>query len=151
MVNLFIISRIIQYIGYRIAKPLDIHCRWSAAIHIQGPTWIEMFVDEKCQLSGTHSCSLWFTIEEIPSGGGGNPPQKDPEEDPNKDPEEPSKPDEPIIIPGEIMEEKDIPLGDVLPTGDTTDILTPILLMLISLVGLFVVLRGKKENSEDTK
>ena len=92
-----------------------------------------------------------FTIEEIPSGGGGNPPQKDPEEDPNKDPEEPSKPDEPIIIPGEIIEEKDLPLGDVLPTGDTTDILTPILLMLIALVGLFVVLRGKKENSGDMK
>ena len=49
------------------------------------------------------------------------------------------------------MEEKDIPLGDVLPTGDAADILTPILLMLIAVVGLFVVLRGKKENSENMK
>ncbi|MBO5140307.1 MAG: hypothetical protein J6B76_06620, partial [Peptococcaceae bacterium] len=85
-----------------------------------------------------------FTIEEISSGGGGNPPQKDPEEDPNKDPEEPSKPDEPIIIPSEIIEEKDIPLGDVLPTGDTADILTPILLMVIAVLGLIMVQRWRK-------
>ena len=95
-----------------------------------------------------------FTIEEIPSGGGGTPPPKDPEKEPEDDPgEEPEKPDEPIIIPGEPIEDVEEPENpiDVPKTGDTTDILTPILLMLIALVGLFVVLRGKKENSEDMK
>jgi LPXTG-motif cell wall-anchored protein len=95
-----------------------------------------------------------FTIEEIPSGGGGTPPPNDPEKDPEDDPgEEPDKPDEPIIIPGEPIEDVEEPENpiDVPKTGDTTDILTPILLMLIALVGLFVVLRGKKENSEDMK
>ena len=76
--------------------------------------------------------------------------EKEPEDDPG---EEPEKPDEPIIIPGEPIEDVEEPENpiDVPKTGDTTDILTPILLMLIALVGLFVVLRGKKENSEDMK
>ena len=87
-----------------------------------------------------------FTIEEIPSGGGGNPPQKDPEEKPNKDPEEPSKPDEPIIIPGEPVEDVEDPEEpiDAPKTGDTADILTPILLMVIAVLGLIMVQRWRK-------
>ena len=84
-----------------------------------------------------------FTIEEIPSGGGGTPPPKDPEDDPG---EEPEKTDEPIIIPGEPVEdveEPDNPI-DVPKTGDAADILTPILLMVIAVFGLIMVQRWRK-------
>lgn len=84
-----------------------------------------------------------FTIEEIPSGGGGTPPPKDPEDDPG---EEPEKTDEPIIIPGEPVEdveEPDNPI-DVPKTGDAADILTPILLMVIAVLGLIMVQRWRK-------
>lgn len=84
-----------------------------------------------------------FTIEEIPSGGGGTPPPKDPEKDPG---EEPEKPDEPIIIPGEPVEDVEDPEKpiDAPKTGDTADILTPILLMVIAVLGLIMVQRWRK-------
>ena len=93
-------------------------------------------------------------------GGGYDPydpwtpqPPKDPEDpdDPNPpeividDPEvpttEPDIPEEPVVVPGEEIEEPEIPLGDAPKTGDTTNAVPFMALMMFALCGLVITRR----------
>ena len=93
--------------------------------------------------------------DKTPGGGGNDPwtpePPKDPEE--TKDPEividdpevpttEPDIPEEPVVVPGEeVIEEPEIPLGDAPKTGDTTNAVPFMALMMFALAGLVITRR----------
>ena len=84
-----------------------------------------------------------------PSGGGDYTPPYTPPVNPPKDPEEviddpevpldkPEIPEEQVVVPGEELEDPEIPLGDAPATGDTTQAVPFVALMLIALAGLFI-------------
>ena len=97
------------------------------------------------------------SFEQEEQGGGYDPydpwtpePPKDPEE--TKDPEividdpevpttEPDIPEEPVVVPGEEIEEPEIPLGDAPKTGDTTNAVPFMALMMFALCGLVITRR----------
>ncbi|MBR2008952.1 MAG: LPXTG cell wall anchor domain-containing protein, partial [Peptococcaceae bacterium] len=60
-------------------------------------------------------------------------------------PEEPVVIEEPgvpmVDIPGEIIEEEDIPLGDAPPTGDNTNAVPFMVMMALAAVGLVITRR----------
>lgn len=80
-----------------------------------------------------------FTIEEYSSGGGGGTTPEEPEIV-IPDPEVPKdEPKEPVVIPGEPVEDipdPEKPLGDAPKTGDTTNVVPFVILMIVALFGL---------------
>lgn len=117
--------------------------------------------------TGIGELDFRFTVEEIPSGGGepstpsepddpnnpNNPNEPDnpnDSDDPNNpsQPEDPDNPDDPIVIPGdpvEDIEDPDVPI-DAPDTGDKTRILTPVLWMLLGVMGILLLLRKRGQS-----
>ena len=100
----------------------------------------------------TGSTYLFENIFEEEGGGGYTPeppekpePPKDPEEiidDPEVPLDEPDVPEEPVIEPGEeIVDEPEVPLGDAPRTGDTTDAVPFMALMMFAMAGLVATRR----------
>ena len=98
----------------------------------------------------TGSTYLFENIFEEEGGGGYTPPYtpqdppKPPEEeidDPEVPTTEPEVPEEPVVVPGEPIEEPEVPLGDAPKTGDETNAVPFMALMMFALCGLVITRR----------
>ena len=115
--------------------------------------WEKRLTSETSKLTSGSAATYEFYNhykEDTPPPGGGdytppytppvNPP-KDPEEvidDPEVPLDKPEIPEEQVVVPGEELEDPEIPLGDAPATGDTTQAVPFVALMLIALAGLFI-------------
>lgn len=145
-----------------------LQARQGAVLHVYLNVPIElgnafMYLVEQAQqgnATGIGELDLAFTIEEQSGGdggesggggnegGGGEPPGEEiPDPDvPKTEPDVPENPDEPIIIPGTPVDEiddPDVPLKDAPKTGDTTNILLMLGLLVIGAMGLYATRRAK--------
>ncbi|MGM9526261.1 MAG: LPXTG cell wall anchor domain-containing protein [Peptococcaceae bacterium] len=104
--------------------------------------------------TGIGELDLAFTIEEQSGGGGGESGGGgneggggEPPEEEIPDPDVPkTEPDEPVIIPGTPVDEiddPDVPLKDAPKTGDTTNIMLMLGLLVIGAMGLYATRRAK--------
>ena len=84
----------------------------------------------------------YYDKEETPGGGGYNPPVIiNPPDIEIEDPEVPTT-EPPVIVPGEeVIEEPEIPLGDAPKTGDETNAVPFMALMMFALCGLVITRR----------
>ncbi|MBQ2036236.1 MAG: LPXTG cell wall anchor domain-containing protein, partial [Peptococcaceae bacterium] len=94
----------------------------------------------------TGSTYLFENIFEEEGGGTYVPPTiiTPPEieiEDPEVPLDEPEVPEEPVIEPGEEIEEPEVPLGDAPRTGDATNAVPFMALMLFAMAGLVATRR----------